>query len=183
MALDVFGNNDIFCSAYSSEFEFGMIGLWIKTEMGRLQVIPGEMVVLQLGIRFAIELPDGPSRGYAVEVFDGHFQLPDLGPIGILHVLILYFQVIAIQFVRVYRTSSLPGRRFLCATVTMVQPHSPGALLLSFRRDCFTLLLVMFLVLALLFKRELTVSFNLAMYEANCQLYLLALQKLLNSLP
>lgn len=57
-------------------------GLWIKTEMGRLQVSPGELVVLQLGIRFAIELPDGPSRGYVVEVFDGHFQLPDLGPIG-----------------------------------------------------------------------------------------------------
>ena len=43
---------------------------------------PGELVVLQLGIRFTIELPDGPSRGYVVEVFDGHFQLPDLGPIG-----------------------------------------------------------------------------------------------------
>lgn len=50
--------------------------------MGRLQVSPGELVVLQLGIRFTIELPDGPSRGYVVEVFDGHFQLPDLGPIG-----------------------------------------------------------------------------------------------------
>jgi homogentisate 1,2-dioxygenase len=57
-------------------------GLWIKTEMGRLQVRPGEIVVLQLGIRFAVELPDGPSRGYVLEVFDGHFQLPDLGPIG-----------------------------------------------------------------------------------------------------
>ncbi|KAH8951158.1 hypothetical protein BDL97_09G012600 [Sphagnum fallax] len=56
--------------------------LWIKTEMGRLQVKPGEIVVLQLGIRFAVELPDGPSRGYVLEVFDGHFQLPDLGPIG-----------------------------------------------------------------------------------------------------
>lgn len=43
---------------------------------------PGELVVLQLGIRFAVELPDGPSRGYVVEVFSGHFQLPDLGPIG-----------------------------------------------------------------------------------------------------
>lgn len=59
-------------------------GLWIKTEMGRLEVKPGELVVLQLGIRFAIELPDGPSRGYVVEVFSGHFQLPDLGPIGML---------------------------------------------------------------------------------------------------
>jgi homogentisate 1,2-dioxygenase len=50
--------------------------------MGKLEVKPGELVVLQLGIRFAIELPDGPSRGYVVEVFSGHFQLPDLGPIG-----------------------------------------------------------------------------------------------------
>ncbi|KAJ7527384.1 hypothetical protein O6H91_16G051300 [Diphasiastrum complanatum] len=56
--------------------------LWIKTECGRLQVSPGEMVVLQLGFRFSINLPDGASRGYVLEVFSGHFQLPDLGPIG-----------------------------------------------------------------------------------------------------
>ena len=24
----------------------------------------------------------GPSRGYILEVFNGHFQLPNLGPIG-----------------------------------------------------------------------------------------------------
>ena len=24
----------------------------------------------------------GPSRGYVCEVFDGHFELPNLGPIG-----------------------------------------------------------------------------------------------------
>jgi homogentisate 1,2-dioxygenase len=29
-------------------------------------------------------LPDGPSRGYVLEVFDRHFDLPDLGPIGML---------------------------------------------------------------------------------------------------
>ncbi|KAJ7570177.1 hypothetical protein O6H91_01G109000 [Diphasiastrum complanatum] len=56
--------------------------LWIKTEFGRLQVSPGEIVVLQLGFRYSIDLPDGPSRGYVLEVFSGHFQLPDLGPIG-----------------------------------------------------------------------------------------------------
>ncbi len=32
-------------------------------------------------MRFSVAV-DGPSRGYIVEVFDGHFRLPDLGPIG-----------------------------------------------------------------------------------------------------
>ena len=27
-------------------------------------------------------MPDGPSRGYILEIFDRHFELPDLGPIG-----------------------------------------------------------------------------------------------------
>lgn len=53
---------------------------------------PGELVVLQLGIRFAIELPDGPSRGYVVEVFSGHFQLPELGPIGMLFQLLFFLK-------------------------------------------------------------------------------------------
>ena len=25
---------------------------------------------------------EGPSRGYILEIYDGHFVLPDLGPIG-----------------------------------------------------------------------------------------------------
>ena len=33
------------------------------------------------GIQFSVVL-DGPSRGYVCEIFKGHFQLPDLGPIG-----------------------------------------------------------------------------------------------------
>ncbi|KAK4767848.1 hypothetical protein SAY87_002989 [Trapa incisa] len=56
--------------------------LWITTECGRLQVSPDEIVVLPQGFRFAIDLPDGPSRGYVAEIFGTHFQLPDLGPIG-----------------------------------------------------------------------------------------------------
>lgn len=58
------------------------VGLWIKTECGRLQVSPGEIVVLPQGFRFSVDLPDGPSQGYVAEVFGAHFQLPDLGPIG-----------------------------------------------------------------------------------------------------
>ncbi|XP_043689816.1 homogentisate 1,2-dioxygenase [Telopea speciosissima] len=56
--------------------------LWIKTECGRLQVSPGEIVVLPQGFRFSVDLLDGPSRGYVAEVFGTHFQIPDLGPIG-----------------------------------------------------------------------------------------------------
>lgn len=63
------------------------IGLWITTECGRLQVSPGEIVVLPQGFRFSVDLPDGPSRGYVAEIFGTHFQLPDLGPIGIQHFL------------------------------------------------------------------------------------------------
>lgn len=57
-------------------------GLWISTEFGRMQVIPGEIAVIQMGIRFAVDLPDGSCRGYVCESYGGHFQLPDLGPIG-----------------------------------------------------------------------------------------------------
>ncbi|PIO60364.1 hypothetical protein TELCIR_18141, partial [Teladorsagia circumcincta] len=32
-------------------------------------------------IRFSVAV-DGPSRGYVLEVYGTHFQLPDLGPIG-----------------------------------------------------------------------------------------------------
>lgn len=32
-------------------------------------------------MRFTVNV-FGPSRGYILEVFNGHFQLPNLGPIG-----------------------------------------------------------------------------------------------------
>ena len=43
-----------------------------------------QICVMQRGIRFSVELLDGctAARGYVLEVFQGHFQLPDLGPIG-----------------------------------------------------------------------------------------------------
>lgn len=52
--------------------------LHIQTEMGRLEVAPREIAVIQRGIKFRVDV-DGPSRGYICEIFDGHFQLPDLG--------------------------------------------------------------------------------------------------------
>jgi homogentisate 1,2-dioxygenase len=56
--------------------------LWLDTELGRLDVAPTEIVVIPRGIRFRVQLPDGPSRGYVCENFGAPFRLPDLGPIG-----------------------------------------------------------------------------------------------------
>ncbi|KZV88277.1 Homogentisate 1,2-dioxygenase [Exidia glandulosa HHB12029] len=54
----------------------------IQTEMGRLMVRPGEIFVVQRGIRFKVLLPDGIGRGYVNEIFGSHFELPELGPLG-----------------------------------------------------------------------------------------------------
>ena len=32
--------------------------------------------------RYRVTLPSGPVRGYICELYEGHFQLPELGPIG-----------------------------------------------------------------------------------------------------
>ncbi|MDG1479377.1 MAG: homogentisate 1,2-dioxygenase [Myxococcota bacterium] len=56
--------------------------LLVRTELGRLHVAPGEILIIPRGIRFQVLLPDGPSRGFVSELFDGHFQLPERGPIG-----------------------------------------------------------------------------------------------------
>ncbi|KAA1467122.1 homogentisate 1,2-dioxygenase [Dentipellis sp. KUC8613] len=54
----------------------------IQTEFGRLMVRPGELVVIQRGMRFKVVLPDGPSRGYISELFGSSYELPELGPLG-----------------------------------------------------------------------------------------------------
>ncbi|KAI8370288.1 hypothetical protein BD560DRAFT_352115 [Blakeslea trispora] len=54
----------------------------IVTEFGKMMVSPNEIAVIQRGIRFSVNLPDKEARGYILEVFGAHFELPDLGPIG-----------------------------------------------------------------------------------------------------
>lgn len=76
-------DNCAFCNADGDFLVVPQRGrLLILTECGRLEVSPGEIAVLPQGFRFALNLPDGPSRGYVAEIFGTHFQLPDLGPIG-----------------------------------------------------------------------------------------------------
>ena len=54
----------------------------IQTELGHLLVRPNEIAVIPRGIRHRVTLPSGPSRGYVCELYQGHFRLPELGPIG-----------------------------------------------------------------------------------------------------
>lgn len=55
----------------------------IQTEFGPLFVQPGEIVVIQRGLRFRVSLPDNqPVRGYILEVWGSRFELPELGPLG-----------------------------------------------------------------------------------------------------
>jgi len=52
------------------------------TELGVIEAEPQEIVVMPRGVRFRLELPDGPVRGYVCENFGANFRLPDRGPIG-----------------------------------------------------------------------------------------------------
>jgi homogentisate 1,2-dioxygenase len=56
--------------------------LVLRTELGVLEVEPGEIALLPRGIAFRVELPDGDSRGYVCENYGALFRLPELGPIG-----------------------------------------------------------------------------------------------------
>lgn len=46
-----------------------------------IDVQPGEICIIQRGIQFSVSISE-PSRGYICEVYNGHFRIPDLGPIG-----------------------------------------------------------------------------------------------------
>jgi homogentisate 1,2-dioxygenase len=72
-------------SFYSADGEMLIVpqqgSLDIQTECGHLLVRSGEICVVPRGINFSVGV-DGPSRGYMLEVYNQHFVIPDLGPIG-----------------------------------------------------------------------------------------------------
>ena len=55
--------------------------LSIFSELGGLEVKPGEIAVLPRGMKFKVGV-QGPSRGYVCENYGAPFRLPELGPIG-----------------------------------------------------------------------------------------------------
>jgi homogentisate 1,2-dioxygenase len=60
--------------------ELGRLAL--HTEMGVLEVAPGEIGVLPRGLKFRVELLDEKARGYVCENYGALLRLPELGPIG-----------------------------------------------------------------------------------------------------
>ncbi len=56
--------------------------LRITTEMGLLDVAPGEIALIPRGVTFRVEARDTIARGYVCENYGAAFRLPELGPIG-----------------------------------------------------------------------------------------------------
>ena len=56
--------------------------LAFHTELGILEVAPGEICVLPRGLKFRVELLAEKARGYICENYGALFRLPELGPIG-----------------------------------------------------------------------------------------------------
>jgi homogentisate 1,2-dioxygenase len=56
--------------------------LLLRTELGLIEAAPGEIALVPRGLRFRVELPDGPARGWVGENYGAPLRLPELGPIG-----------------------------------------------------------------------------------------------------
>jgi homogentisate 1,2-dioxygenase len=60
--------------------------LVLHTELGILEVAPGEIAIVPRGIKFRVEIVAGAkgvqARGYVLENYGASLRLPDLGPIG-----------------------------------------------------------------------------------------------------
>jgi homogentisate 1,2-dioxygenase len=54
----------------------------LATELGLLDVAPGQIAVVPRGVKFKVVLPSGAVRGYLCENYGALFRLPELGPIG-----------------------------------------------------------------------------------------------------
>jgi homogentisate 1,2-dioxygenase len=71
---------------YNSDGDFLIVPqegeLRFKTEFGCLDASPGEIIVIQRGIKFQVLLKSNEARGYICENFGAPFRLPDLGVIG-----------------------------------------------------------------------------------------------------
>ncbi len=56
--------------------------LRLVTELGVLEIQPGEVGVVPRGVRFRVELKDALAAGYVCENYGAVFRLPELGPLG-----------------------------------------------------------------------------------------------------
>jgi homogentisate 1,2-dioxygenase len=56
--------------------------LRFQTELGVLELAPGEICVIPRGIRFRVDLVEDAARGYICENYGQYLRLPEMGPIG-----------------------------------------------------------------------------------------------------
>ena len=56
--------------------------LLLRTECGRLHLQPGDIAVVPRGMKFAVDRPAGPVRGYICENYGAPLTLPERGPVG-----------------------------------------------------------------------------------------------------
>jgi homogentisate 1,2-dioxygenase len=88
MAASVFFVNTTMADEYfyNSDGELLIVpqegSLRFFTELGKIEVAPGEICVIPRGVTFKVELLQGPARGYVAENYGGKFTLPNRGPIG-----------------------------------------------------------------------------------------------------
>ena len=54
----------------------------LLTELGFLNIAPGQIALIPRGLRFSVLLQDSRARGYAAEVYGRQFELPERGPVG-----------------------------------------------------------------------------------------------------
>ncbi|WP_440995841.1 homogentisate 1,2-dioxygenase [Arhodomonas sp. SL1] len=71
---------------YSADGEWLIVpqdgGLEIATEMGIVDVRPGEIALIPRGLKYQVRLAGEHARGYICENYGAFFRIPDLGPIG-----------------------------------------------------------------------------------------------------
>ena len=56
--------------------------LLVFSELGKLEIAPGEIALVPRGLKFQVILQGKEARGYVCENYGAHFRLPELGPIG-----------------------------------------------------------------------------------------------------
>jgi homogentisate 1,2-dioxygenase len=88
IGIHVYGANQgmsdrFFCNADGELLIVPQKGEFIAyTEFGLLQVKPGEICVIPRGVKFKIEIADGPISGYICENYGAPYKLAERGPVG-----------------------------------------------------------------------------------------------------
>jgi len=75
--------DDYFYNADGEMLVVPQVGaLTFVTEMGVIDVVPGEIAILPRGVKFKVLLPGEAARGYVCENHGAKFTCPERGPIG-----------------------------------------------------------------------------------------------------